>query len=174
MIIVEGMDNSGKSKLAEHLAEKFKLPLIKSPKNRQRLLENALTTLMLNPEAVMDRFSVISEMVYGPILRRKTVFDDHVLGQWIFFMNKLVRCKPLIFYCRPPEEKIFDFGDREQMEGVKEHGKELLGAYDALMNSWAGRLLIIKYDFTLPDAKAFADYAVEIYQLKRRMNTYEH
>ncbi len=37
---------------------------------------------------------------------------------------------PLIIYCRPPEEKIFNFGDREQMYGVFEKRIDLLFAYD--------------------------------------------
>ena len=173
MIIVEGMDNSGKTTLAEHLAEKFKLPLMHSPKIRENMIQDALTILTLNPNAVMDRFSVISEVIYGPTLRRKIIFDTFVT-RWIFYMDKLAQCKPLIFYCRPPDEKIFDYGDREQMEGVKEHDKELLGAYDALMDSWAGRLLIMKYDFRLPNAWSFTDYAVETYLLRRRMDNYEY
>ena len=173
MIIVEGMDNSGKTKLTEHLAERFKLPHIKSPKDRTHLLNDALTTLMLNPEAVLDRFSAISEAIYGPILRGGTAFDKYV-SQWKFFMDKLVRCKPLIFYCRPPEKQIFAYGDRKQMAGVVEHKEELLSAYDTMMSSWAGRLLIMKYDFTLPNARSFADYAVEVYLAKKRMDRYEH
>lgn len=174
MIIIEGMDNTGKTTLAEHLAEKFKLPHIKSSKDRTHLLNDALTILVLNPEAVMDRFSIISEMVYGPILRGGTAFDGHGLSQWRFFMDKLARCKPLIFYCRPPNEKIFDYGDREQMAGVVEHGEELLSAYDTMMNSWTGRLWIIKYDFTIPNARFLVECAIRAYLLKRRINRYEH
>ncbi len=169
MIIIEGMDNSGKTKLAEYLAERFNLPHIKSPKDRTNLLDDALTTLILNPNAIFDRFSILSEVVYGPILRGKTAFDGDELRQWIFYMNKLVQCKPLIFYCRPPDEKILDFGREKHMTGVIKHGKELLSAYDSLMTDWVGRLLIRKYDFTTSyKAKSSAFRAVQTYLTIKR------
>ena len=173
MIIVEGMDNSGKTKLAEYLAEKFELPHIKSPKDRTHIIGHTLQLLVLNPEAVMDRFPVISERIYGRFLRNKIAFDGEV-ATWQFYFEKLVRCRPLIFYCRPPEEKIFDFGSREQMEGVFEYRKELLACYDILMAEWDTRLVIMRYNFTLPEAKFFAEFAVKTYLSKRRIDRYEY
>ena len=105
MIIVEGMDNSGKTQLSEYIAEKFNIPLLKRPKDKSELVEEAFMLLSLNPNAVLDRCAIISEMMYGPILRGGTVFDLGGPHRWIFYMDKLVRCKPLVFYCRPERRK---------------------------------------------------------------------
>ena len=173
MIIVEGMDNTGKTRLSAHLAQKFGLVHVKSPKDRTNLVGDALTLLILNPrEAVLDRFSVISEAIYGPILRGGTKFDGYV-GQWKFYMEKLVQCRPLILYCKPPDTKILDFGSREQMEGVVEHSEELLEAYDVFVANWTPRIPIITYDFTLPDTLTFVEYVVKVHLLGGKINEYK-
>lgn len=171
MIILEGMDNSGKSKLAVHLSEIFELPLIHSPKDRSNMVNDALTMLVLNPRAVLDRFSVISESIYGLIIRGRIGFDDYN-AQWGFYMDRLARCKPLIIYCRPSDEKILDFGEGEQMYGVIANAEELIAAYDAFMTKWRKRFWIYRYDFMALEAHARVETAVRSHLMRRVADEY--
>lgn len=150
MIIVEGFDNTGKSRLAQHLSKMFDLPVVKRirpPVSKQNFIMETLAFLCLNPSAIFDRFPVISEAVYGPILRDENALDDESIS-WKFYLDKLVQCKPLIIYCRPDQSKIFSFESRDQMEGVIEKKTYLLKDYDSLMEMYKNRLSIVKYDYT--------------------------
>jgi len=166
MIIIEGMDNSGKSTLAQYLAQEFDLPLMRSPKNRTNIIVNTLELLVLNPHAIMDRFTIISEKIYGPILRGRTAFDNG-FTTWDMYFERLLKCHPMVFYCRPPATKVLDFGLRQQMTGVAEHSYELLIAYDTFMESlqYGSRLQIVKYDFTRYNANNWARFEIEKYHV---------
>lgn len=164
MIIIEGMDNTGKSTIAKYLSRKFNLTLIKSPKKRDNIVANCLELMERNPQVVLDRFGVISEMVYGPIIRGKNAFDSKSINHE-FYLGRLVDCKPLILFCRPHEKYIFDFGSTTQMKGVISHKNELLEAYDNLMIRLAQipSLLVSIYDYNLLDSKSFAELSVKNY-----------
>jgi len=158
MIIVEGMDNTGKSTVAKRISLMFSLMLITrlsnlkkgEPPDESYMVNNTLNMLTLNPHAVFDRFPIISEAVYGITLRRRNVFDAGPYS-WTFYLEKLKSLRPLIIYCRPPEMKIFSFGHREQMSGVVEQGNLLLRRYDLLMSQFIEeRMFVRMYDFTRP------------------------
>lgn len=158
MIICEGMDNSGKSVMAKRISEMFNIPLITrlsnpekgKPPDNSYMVNHTLNMLELNPKAVFDRFPVISEAVYGPILRGGNAFDTGPY-LWNFYLEKLRSIRPLIIYCRPPNGKILSFGSREQMSGVVEQSHLLLHRYDLLMAQFRDyeRMFIHRYNFTL-------------------------
>jgi len=178
MIIIEGMDNSGKTKLAESLSYKFNLEVMKRsgpPKNREAFILDTLELLTLDPEVIYDRHPIISEGVYGPVLRDTNVFESEGT-HWEFYMDRLIKNNPLLIYCRPPDTKILSFGSREQMEGVREKARRLIDRYDILMNTISKRgLLIHKYDFTSLCATIMAEYVVASYlTIKRRIEGYEY
>lgn len=163
MIIVEGMDNSGKSTLIANIADRFELRVIKRSgppsaavtvavshrEAEQAFILETLSFLVLNPQMIYDRFPIISEGIYGPVLRNKNVFEREGTG-WENWLDRLVQCNPLIIYCRPPEEKILCFSpNREQMQGVTDSARLLIHKYDQLMDKLEKRgALLVRHDFT--------------------------
>jgi len=163
MIIVEGMDNSGKSTLIANIANRFGLKVIKrsgppsanvtvavsAREAEEAFILETLTFLVLNPQMIYDRFPIISEGIYGPLLRNKNVFDREGTT-WENWLDRLIQCNPLVVYCRPPEEKILCFSpSREQMQGVTDNARLLIHRYDQLMDKLEKRgAMLIRHDFT--------------------------
>lgn len=130
-IIVLGMDNTGKTTLCSELAERLDWLHVNSlgpQATKQEMCEFMDFVLDSEEPMVLERFCFFEEMVYGKVLRDRSKFDwDPSL-----YALKLKVARPLIIYCRPPKETIFQFGDREQMSGVIEQGEKLLSEFDEL------------------------------------------
>lgn len=134
MIILEGFDNSGKTTLGRQLSNIYNYAYVHSPGPMDGgiRLENYALREIANPKPVIyDRFPVISDQVYAPIIRNlPSTFTVSKQGQII---KELFLAYPhIVIYCRPKDKTILNFGDREQMEGVKTSSKELIEAYDQL------------------------------------------
>lgn len=152
MIIFTGMDNSGKTTLVNRVSQKINLPVVHSlgakhtPDEKNLWLLDQLTREKVIPgSAIFERFLPLEEMVYGKVLRGETLYnlDDP-------YMKTLKDLDPTIIYTRPSSEVIFNFGEREQMEGVIEQKVKLLMAWDDLMWSMKAQgWNIIVYDYTL-------------------------
>ena len=128
-IIVLGMDNTGKTTLVEQLSNEFNCDHIKSlgpGYTKEEMKEEMLRKLNIEDLVVLERFSIFEELVYGPILRGVSKFDKNDI-------EEIREYNPIIIYCRPSDETIFNFGDREQMEGVIEEREKLVRAWDKLI-----------------------------------------
>ncbi len=137
MIIVEGMDNSGKTTLVEKLHKEYNLSVIKSsgPKDMSQLesaIYDSIERFKNGDIVIYDRHPIISEHVYGPVLRNKNLLENLARKKRIW--DDFFRVEPMIIYCRPPIERIRNYGEREQMDGVKENTELLTHAYDIVMN----------------------------------------
>lgn len=164
IIIVEGMDGTGKTTLVQQLANRLEIQPRKfvgslGPGddyrwvlvNRTKSEISELETLYAKGRPVRrlyDRFPLISEAVYGPTLRGRNCFG----GLYYSLRNRLLSLKTVIVYCRPDREVIWDnIQQVPQMEGVLDHFDTLLDTYDKLfreltetpMNSY-----ITIYDYT--------------------------
>lgn len=143
-IIVVGMDNSGKTTLCDELEHKLMAIHVKPlgpGYKREDMLDNIIYHMNKNENVVFERFSIFEELVYGKILRGKSkfAFED---------INLIRKYKPVIIYCRPSNDVIFNFGDREQMNGVIEQKEKLLTAWDRLIFDSLEGFKVIKYDWT--------------------------
>lgn len=134
MIIITGMDNSGKTTLAKKISEATGSPVVHSAGPDMSQDEKRIWTLdylakeMSNPSRIIyDRFMPLEELVYGPILRGKSDFSVSDV-----IMEDLKSVRPVIVYTRPSREFILKDNGREQMEGVKDHGSQLLAMWDEL------------------------------------------
>lgn len=167
MIVIEGVDNSGKSVLGEKLSEFFECPLVHSPGHCPEMLDWTERALQKNTVKFYDRFPLISEAVYGPILRDSDDFESKRGRELLsLFYDK----KPMIIYCKPPE-KIIKRRMGEQMEGVKKHLKLLMDSYDAHMAILREfKFLVMRYDYTNPPDDAIVKAVISAYldKLKTR------
>lgn len=137
MIVVEGMDNSGKTTLVSRLRFAIGARVVKScgPKDKDEDLfdwtRKQLERPNTRPLYIYDRFSVISDPVYSPVIRGKNPFFDHREGELL--IEEFIKQEPLIIYCNPGLERITNFGEREQMEGVISNVENLLKEYDEVI-----------------------------------------
>lgn len=151
MIIVLGMDNTGKSTLVSELSERLGIPSKKSlgPATHEEQSNWIMNQVALKESIIYDRFVPFEEMVYGGILRDKSNFyfsSDEVV--------KLKDKKPLIIYCRPTKETIKSFGEREQMDGVIDQSDNLIEAFDYMSYQMVTRgWNVVKYDFENDDIR---------------------
>jgi hypothetical protein len=161
MIIVEGMDNTGKSTLVKMLAEDLKkLEARHSPSHLRGTVEliqwmNVELTKRSSHNYIYDRFPPISEEVYGPILR----------GQSIFKLppNNWVPYEVLLIYCRPDTEVILHF-TTDQIGGVIDHAKELITQYDKVIGELEKRVWgVFIYDYTKPGSYDLVKHVVQWY-----------
>lgn len=180
IIIVEGMDGTGKTTLVQQLAHRLEVKPRKfvgslGPSDDHRLVlvdrtKSEITELGTASEEgrpvkrLYDRFPLISEAVYGPILRGHNCFG----GLYYPLRGKLLALKAMIIYCRPGREVIqANVQQAPQMRGVLEHFGELLGAYDKLfmeltespVNSY-----ITVFDYTRDEVREL------IYKIRRFYN----
>lgn len=183
-IIVEGMDNSGKTTLINSLKKEFgeQIEVIKPPgpfKDKEHIqswTQETMDRLKSSEDdqvLVFDRFSLFSEPIYGPILRKKSLISQEELIKGCEALGNIEFPITLI-YCRPPLTTIKEFGEREQLKGVKKHARELQQAYDSLINplikphQFRG-IKIIPYDWTglmgRQDIKAIVRGIIEEYHL---------
>jgi len=180
IIIVEGMDGTGKTTLVQQLAhhldvrpkkfvkssgpyEEFKRTLVASTIPELNELETA--SAKGRPiKRLYDRFPLISEAVYGPILRGRNCFG----GLYYPLRSRLLALKTVIIYCRPDRDVIHtNVQQTPQMSGVREYFDELLDAYDKLfeelmdspMNSY-----ITVFDYTQDEVQEL------IYNIRRFYN----
>lgn len=135
MIIIEGMDNTGKTTLISRIVNKFpQLELIKSPGPDQADQPTWIRNeLQKTNQRVYDRFPLISEEIYGPEIRGYSALGDN----WSPLWTELIKQDPLIIYCRPPRDVILKtLYDREQMEGVTSHSRNLINLYDSFFRRY--------------------------------------
>jgi len=149
MIIVEGPDNSGKTTLARKLSADLQLVYVNNrsrPKNFKDLDYDCfhLTNLAMTVPTVFDRWGPISEPIYGPIIRKTEKMTRDELTQLHRYAEQ---AKPIVIYCRPSMNRLLDFGDIEQMPGVKENATRLVEAYDKELKFVGKYLTTCIYDY---------------------------
>lgn len=113
MIIVEGPDGAGKTTLIEQLLHQLDLPVADRVVSKDA---EAMTDLVAWVEdnvkqgwqnVIYDRHRLISEPIYGPILRNRPEpgFDDI---RWLTEMTeKLYDSRPVIIYCLPTLTRVW-------------------------------------------------------------------
>ncbi|MFA5543622.1 MAG: hypothetical protein WDA47_07575 [Bacilli bacterium] len=153
ILIVEGFDNSGKTVTCKKIQEMIGWPIIHSPGPSDEVADRFLKTLERggNENLISDRIALVSEEVYGKVLRGQSAFSERIT-RWAYLLQSVSLG---IIYCRPGIEVMFGtLSEREQMEGVVSHRMKLLEQYDKTV-SWLIDNTSIKvhvYDYTDPKA----------------------
>lgn len=173
MIIVEGCDNTGKTTLIQKLKERFpQLEVVpkwtgpRGPGSMKKMWDHMMTYLTRNPDEtkylVFDRFPLISELVYGPVIRKHIEFSREQIEQATELLKKHF---PLVIYCRrDPEAILANFEEREQMEGVRENVKALIDQYNRVLCEldFLG-IPVVDYTFDVSDTWTNVIFIMSIY-----------
>lgn len=156
-IILEGMDGTGKTTLLDTLLAR--LPQMK-PHNRsswvsagpkpdldQWTLEDT-KTIGTHPMSIYDRHPLVSEPIYGPIIRGGVpgLFNQ---DWWVNAMTAEVAHHALLIYCNPPltvVQQNLRQSEDNQMKGVVEKAPDLYYRYAVVSNRWPG--VQLRYDYT--------------------------
>jgi len=136
-VIVEGPDNSGKSTLTEELANALGTTVIHSggPVLDQHEADIREKVLYERPSNTLyDRIPLISEMIYGPIIRGVHFYTADSFKR--FCLEK----RPVVIYCRPPDKYLLDwsthregkFDTKHHTKSIKSNEGEIVEAYDQL------------------------------------------
>jgi len=145
-IIIEGMDNSGKSTLAAKISDKLKMPIY-HPGPAPVTVSAAEVHLQEQKDMskcflLFDRVTCMSDAVYNP----------ERLSDLYLSYRKQMSNSNIVIYCRPPVRTIVDFSNHEVKDyDSEEHLKKVIDGmheyihrYDAMMNVMPH----IKYDWT--------------------------
>lgn len=139
-IVVYGCDNSGKTTAVAEIQKILTMNKVScetvhscGPKSAREQVEFMVKELQTNPNSprvkVFDRFPAIEELVYGPIVRNKNVLKGYSITCDVL-MNQI----DLFIFCCPDYETISNWGDREQMKGVKENTESIILAYNNIID----------------------------------------
>lgn len=156
-IVVEGVDGSGKTTLMDQLrvagasSKKYFVMLRHSCRpytfadamrfyDVLRAANHSLTMLI-------DRHPMISEPIYGPILRKHNLLRVYNEAQ---ILEMIERTTDVLIYCRPPDNIIRDgLKSQPQLVGVSDHIKQLIADYDLLIKHirTQTRVRVIEYNW---------------------------
>lgn len=157
MIILEGPDGAGKSTLIAEIEKHLGIKATHfggPPKTKKEMLiriQNSFDCQLL------DRWSPISEQIYGPLRPDSIGVSTNLLN------NFIDQTKPIIVYCRPHRNTLMrnkveglkrekQHKSREHCEAVSRNFNTIIQAYDKLMSNLLLRgHSILTYDYEAED-----------------------
>jgi len=131
MIIVEGVDNSGKSTLVNYLASVLDCPVQGSegpPQYEGEMNDRLARYSHLPANTIFDRHPIISQTIYGTMRSHHDAFQPEWL-EWLYG-----EIKPTIIYCDPLERGLE--GHRRNTVDTDEHLKQIETGYSLLLSHY--------------------------------------
>ena len=137
-IVVFGCDNAGKTTLCNALAHEFKedgfkVEIAKSigaNKSVEQYMDFMKDNLSKKYTVIFDRFPIIEEATCGKVLRENDLFFQKWMNNEVLDILKQVDC---FVFCYPGLMNVLNWGNREQMEGVKDNILQLINAYNEMV-----------------------------------------
>lgn len=133
-IVIFGCDNSGKTTLAKTLCSVIEdsryVRSLGPNKTFNEQIRFMVDNLDVDRVNIFDRFPCIEENVCGNVLRG----NDNFSG---FDTSTILDKVDLFIFCYPGLKSVLDWGDREQLNGVKENVVGLINGY----NKYAYKLI---------------------------------
>lgn len=163
-IVVYGCDNSGKTTAVAEIQKilnnhRVSCDTVHScgPLSARKQVEFMVKELQVTPNSprvkVFDRFPAIEEFVYGPIVRKKNVLEQFRITCEVL-MNQI----DLFIFCCPDYKTITNWGDKEQMKGVKENTEKIIMAYHKIPTLYQGMEEKMEYyDWKTKDGYSLTD-----------------
>lgn len=157
MILVEGMDGSGKSGMVTRISEKLKIPIHQRAatsaggpiNNLYEWVTEDVQSLRWQPFSVYDRHPLVSEYIYGPITRQHV--DPRFYTSHAQALTGIFAPSVLVVFCDPGPDEVFkNVLEGKHMPGVTEHASRLYYAYKTFMHYWPGNRPVV-WDYTQPD-----------------------
>lgn len=159
MLIVEGMDGTGKSTLVKKLHENTGLPVHTRAVADQTgdpvddLFQWAfddVTTWDAQPLSIYDRHPLVSEYIYGPTIRGRVAKGFR--SRDAALLSAKMRKDAFVVFCVTDAKTIHENLKRiPQMDGVKDHTEQLYVEYTKFIAQYSGRFAV--YDYTGESAR---------------------
>ncbi len=157
MIICEGPDLGGKSTVTKQLADYFGMKVYHAggpPKTQNEFVKRVFEMENYKDHMVFDRSPLISELVYGAIIRDRIIISP----AWIFTFIENI--SPLIIYCRPSIQHLTghlhiihnqskDYKPNAHRDAVKNNYMAIVRAYDYLLR-YLLKQYVVEHDFRQP------------------------
>lgn len=139
MIVVEGLDNTGKTTLVSRLCEDFPnlhyRPSIGNKHNMVEIRTQAeAEAYQYRPNVISDRSRIISEYIYNPVLKDRDC--AYPVLDWLRFIGYWASRPQCLIYCtRDPQLVTVTFAEdeREQLANVRDHIPQLSAEYERTM-----------------------------------------
>lgn len=158
-IVVFGCDNTGKTTLCEQLEQYYREVLKKNVNmvhslGPHKTVDEQIEFMRLgltnktSDINIFDRFPIIEETVCGTILRDYNNFTENSFKG--LFGYSYLRLVDLFVFCNPGLKRTLRWGEREQMDGVKENVVSLINgynefAYELMQNGFA----VYEYNYSI-------------------------
>ena len=173
-VVVYGCDNTGKTTLCDQLieflnsngvpAKKVKSLGVADFQKQVSFVSQQLADIKNEWEiCIYDRFPIIEEEVCGTLLRNKNHFEKYP-----DFVNNVLKKISFFIHCDPGLETILNWGEREQMEGIKERAKDLNDLYAAYAAVHKIESRVIDYNFKTDNWLDIANLLYNYYTLIAR------
>lgn len=149
MIIIEGMDGSGKTTLAKRLAKDLKIPINHfgaPPQSRVEFVQRCLTSVRLfHHPIIQDRTPFISELMYARISNREPYMKrENAVIAIGASLAVLIYCRPKKPYFKKSSHGLKEYDTSEYAYNLGWYWLEIQADYDTLMAS----MHAIRYDWT--------------------------
>lgn len=143
VILIEGIDGTGKSTLAGKLSKMYNWPILHFT-SKDRTEEDFLNTLRGGGKYFVSDRSHWSELAYGPVFRGRSELDDvqmQTIDEW------LLARRAVVVFCALPLEKAFS--NQEKRAG-EFHGdsrqEEVLVRYTKLIGKTPFPVMVYNYE----------------------------
>lgn len=178
MIVIEGPDGAGKTSLATKLHHQLDIPFAPKASDSKTgpvkeltdWVDNDLLTWGSQEVKIYDRYPLISEPIYGPVIRGGV--PEKMTSQWMRSRINTFRSMALVIWCLPP----FEFVDKNvtnsadnQMEGVSEDIDALWALYAVATHTWSGTGIV--YDYTVRNTKPRDTHMINL--IRRHLSTWK-
>jgi hypothetical protein len=158
-IVVEGPDGGGKTNLIKRLLAETNYELMPRASDSVKGPVDDLSGYVQrdvhdreDDDRLYDRHPLISDLIYGPVIRGQIGFHDRSLGWLTGMLEMFYNHRPLMVYCLPPwSEVLWNVGRSEQMSGVGANIDKIYQLYYAryCLDAAAGRW-VFHWDYTRP------------------------
>lgn len=182
MIVVEGPDGAGKTTFISQLVEATGLPV--APRvvakdttamgDLQRWVHENVTRGW--HETIYDRHRLISEPIYGLVMRPDTPEPGFSDLSWFYAMlEEFYHSKPVVVYCLPPFEVVWEnIMKDDDNKTFHREGRKVRQIWTAYMNKACTEFALRKgyvwvYDYTTDDPSYYIRHIQRVIDKRRAM-----